>query len=92
MADLEVEVRELAKCSPDAIAVIIADAGVRGRRSSPCECPLARYLTRRTERSVSVGWGSAWDRDGVRQVLLPTSVQQFVRKVDRGVFPELVES
>lgn len=89
MADLETELKTLAYQSPYMIAAVIADEGVRGRRSSPCECPLARYLTRRTERSVSIGWGSAWDRDSVRKVLLPTNVQQFVRKVDRGHFPEL---
>jgi hypothetical protein len=86
-ADLLAELGE----HPDMIAARLAAECAWGVPGSRNRCPLAKYLRRKLGTLASV------DRDGavlgrpVRTVPLPVACRSFVRKFDKGRYPELVE-
>lgn len=88
--------KELAGRSDDVEAVIAA-AGVKGWRSRPCECPVARYIAARLGlpgKHVTVGQDVVTVfMNGVRlSRFVPRGLSWFVRRFDRGDFPHLIDT
>jgi hypothetical protein len=79
---------------PDRIADILWVADGRGRRDDQTAHPLARFLRIRAHLAdvrVCPDTGRVEFADhGVRAfVLLPAAVREFLRRFDRGMYPEL---
>jgi hypothetical protein len=77
--------------TPDGIAALLREQGIRGVRTDPCACPLAVYLTGLnieapsvTESVVSINGAEEW-------MFTPDHIEAFVRRFDGGAWPELVE-
>jgi hypothetical protein len=80
--------------SSDEIADMLTKLGVKGRRGESCECPWARFLRILTEEYWSVGQVAAYSVAGSREelnVFLPFGVSRFVKRFDRGDFPNLID-
>lgn len=85
--------RELAsQRSPDGIALFLAAHGVRGKKDSNCECPVARWLAESTGLAFVVEryetmlenpstFADVWP--------LPAVVSEFIELFDQGEYPEL---
>lgn len=81
-----------------AVAVILRDDGITGRRSSGAHCPLANYLRRElptlehtTTYDLVVNRTYAWWCAGGAFVGLPAELSRFVNEFDAGWYPELEE-
>jgi len=85
-------VQELA--SSAAISQLLQTEGIRGQRKSPCNCPIARFLTKRTGSPCYAQWG----RCGLIPVgnadwnFTPFNVAIFIKNFDDGLHPELDEA
>lgn len=96
--DIKTAVRELDKASMDVVAEVLHAAEIKGWRRDSCKCPIAEYLSERTEHHVHVGKEYARDKDteddnglGGTRVALPNAVRGFITQFDRGQFIELRE-
>lgn len=83
--------RHLASKGTD-LAGYFARIGCYGRADSPGRCPVSRYLSKRTSRTVLVGTRRA-TLVGTRSVSitspLPDNVRAFVKAFDSNRHPEL---
>jgi hypothetical protein len=88
MPDLAISLdAALAELAVDPIGVLRA-SGVKGDREHPCRCPVARYLSKRTGRTVRVD--SCWATiNGAFEARLPERLKQAIREIDAGMHPEL---
>ena len=92
MLTLEQALAELPDTADD-IAVYLTQRGHRGRRGSPCRCPLAAYFCAACgtldvivgRDAIFVGSGGA-----VVDALTPEGVGKFMRRFDMGEWLELV--
>lgn len=78
----------------DDIAALFVELGIKGQPRRSCACPMANYLLEEVPGARVVDFRvSAWV-DGhlgeTVQVEVPTHVREFVGRVDRGEYPELV--
>jgi hypothetical protein len=77
----------LAELAVDPIGVLRA-SGVYGLRRDTCNCPVARFLMRRTGRVVVLG--RRVKLVGVRKMhRLPARVIEAIAEIDNGKHPEL---
>jgi hypothetical protein len=79
---------------PDRIADILWVADGRGRRDDAVAHPLARFLRIRAHLTdvrgcPATGRVEFTEPDGRAFVLLPAAVREFLRRCDRGMYPEL---
>ena len=74
---------------PNQIALMLQEQGLRGRRISSHSCPISRYarLQGLTDPGSCQDWTDA--REGVVQH--PPQVREFIRRFDRGDYPQLAE-
>lgn len=73
----------------DGIAAMLAEAGIKGRRVSAFDCPLACWLSRQIGSSVSVAY-SARIRGTDERIPLAAATGEFRFRFDDGYYPELV--
>lgn len=84
----------------DEVARSLMEIGIKGRRGSPTDCAVARYLRQRTEADPSVGsvivrvnWvrihGTGRWGVGTR-VKVPPAVRGFISGFDRYRYPDLI--
>lgn len=75
----------------NSVVKTLQEKGIRGKRGSSCDCPIARYLQACGLEEASVCATRAFDvgmgEDGV--YLLPPHVQQFIGMFDQQRFPQL---
>jgi hypothetical protein len=77
----------LAELAVDPIGVLRA-SGLKGDREHPCQCPVARYLSKRTGRTVRID--SCWATiSGAFESRLPERARQAVSEIDDGEHREL---
>lgn len=98
---LEDDIARLGAMTPDQIAASLKASHIRGAKSDPCDCILARrwrWLTGQHMRigPVYVGHNGApsnWrvEINGEGRIALPSSLALFADRYDRGDFPELFE-
>ena len=69
----------------DQIVDLLRAAGIRGRRGSPMWCPLARATNTNTRVYAAVRVS------GGREIPLTQPQILFVRRLDRGKYPDLIE-
>lgn len=81
---LQKAVKPLEHLDAHGIAHFLRKHGITGDRGSAWTCPISRYLSLRTDKSVSAGLTTATVIHGADQISLPTSVQEFIRKFDDG--------
>jgi len=79
--------------SAEAVADLLREHGVKGRRLSGCGCPVAEFARALTGREAVTGGATIslrWS-DG-RYVGLPPSATEFIRRFDDGdpAFADLV--
>ena len=67
----------------DQIVDLLRAAGIKGRRGSPMWCPLARATNTGVYAAVRVSGG--------REIPLTQPQILFVRRLDRGKYPDLIE-
>lgn len=75
------------------IAAKFKHIGIKGERKSALCCPLSVYLENRTgvHHTITEDKYSIYDRThGVIHGDLPKSVQNFIKKFDKGKYPELI--
>jgi hypothetical protein len=73
------------------IANFLAAEQCAGHRNAGASCPVARYVTRNTGRTVYVdgeSWFGGFDDADVHPV--PGNVSAFVDRFDKGWYPELI--
>jgi hypothetical protein len=81
----------------DSIAATLKEKGIKGKRGSSCNCPIANYLRKQGFVGVSV---SRWEIDaavgewGVDALTVTTHTSNpihfFINRFDDGNYPELV--
>lgn len=84
--------------TPDAVADSLRAAGCKGKKMAPCECPVANWLLRQTQRTSLVEDRHCWlyppDGDyaspGRLKVATPAAVAQFISGFDHGQYADLV--
>lgn len=75
------------------IAAKFKHLGIRGERKSAFSCPLSAYLENRTgvHHTITENGYYIYDRThGGFHGELPKSVAKFVKKFDKGKYPELI--
>lgn len=75
------------------IAAKFKHIGIKGEPEDACRCPVSVYLTNRTGRAHSITETEyiIYDKEhGVIRGELPKYVRKFVKKFDKGKYPELI--
>ncbi len=85
---------ELGAFSVDELAAILIQGGYRGTLASVSRCPVARYIAKQLEMRlgevVVTTTHLRFKRDNNNSFLLPATVAQLIKLIDRGDFPELI--
>lgn len=82
--------------SPDDVARFLLASGFTGRPTDSSYCPVARYLLAGEPDEVRVGvtrnWTKVWEPDAVQpaRIAYEGSLSEFIKKFDRGEYPELM--
>lgn len=90
--------------TPDEVAKNLVAAGIKGRPTAPCDCPIANYLKSRGHEEVAVTSRYAYGDDVVADfqvnddskttfvpgVPLPEACRRFISRFDNDEFDELV--
>ena len=80
--------------TPKEIAKKFKDLGLKGRRYSSLHCPLSGYLNRKTgnDHLVSGTFYRVWANNrAYPSRTLPNQVAKFIKKFDKGKYPELID-
>lgn len=73
--------------TPAQIAHTLGQLGIKGRRKSPCDCPIARYLKSKGFQEVNVS-GEIMVKEG--RITMSAIVFNFISNFDwGGIYPEL---
>ena len=78
----------------EGVALVLREEGVKGKRSEPCSCPVARFLTGAEGiESVDAGFHvvTGRTRRDHRVRATPQPVAEFMREFDAGDWPEFDE-
>lgn len=76
------------------IAAKLKHLNIKGERKSAFSCPLSAYLENRTgvHHTITDNGYYIYDRaHGIIHGELPKSVAKFVKKFDKGKYPELIK-
>jgi hypothetical protein len=79
--------------TPKEIAAKLKNLGYRGKRYSSLSCPLSSYLNAKTgnQHLVSRNYYRVWDGEKAHPSrALPKQVKKFIKKFDKGKYPELI--
>jgi len=87
--ELQEALNELRFLPPNLVADHLRQAGIKGKRQSAHQCPVARFLSEKTGQEVSV---CAFDLGNTNYFYAtPPAVAEFIRLFDAGNFPDLEE-
>lgn len=80
------------RAKADQIAAHLIARGIKGRRNSGCDCPVANWFSRTLGVGGAVA-GNAFqlNNDVGVQLGLTDGICDFVRRFDAGEYPDLVE-
>lgn len=80
--------------TPKEIARKFKSLGIKGKRHKTLECPVSNYLNRKTgnQHLVAGTYYQVWDGERCHPSrMLPRQVEKFVKKFDKGKYPELID-
>lgn len=83
-------IAKLGELDADDIARLFIDEDIVGEPGASDECPVARYVHRRTGALVSIH-PALWCVDDGPWAELPENVRVFVKRFDSGAYPHLIE-
>lgn len=75
--------------TPDEVAMSLAAEGIKGIRGKSQDCPIARYVATIYPEWFTVGLNTIITHG--QSVYLPESIVAFIRRFDKGFYPELDE-
>ena len=80
--------------TPGEIATKLKNLGFKGKRYKSLYCPLGAYLNYKTgnEHLIAKDYYQVWDgQKAYPSRMLPKQVQKFIKKFDKGKYPELID-
>jgi hypothetical protein len=92
MTKFEKLVKDLGKKSPNGIAKLLENEGIKGIIDKSTSCPINGFLARKLKvnhNNISVGVYNIWLKQKVTKT--PENVKSFIHDFDSGVYPNLIK-